>query len=88
MNYDVRFSEKALKSLKKTDKYQARLILSWISKNLAGCTDPRLLGKPLVGDKKDYWRYRVGSYRIIAEIEDKRLLIIIINVADRRAIYD
>ena len=88
MKYDVVFSEKALKALKKIDRYQTKIILSWVEKNLAGCSNPRQYGKALVGDKGDYWRYRVGSYRIIADIQDNFVRIELINIAHRREIYD
>lgn len=88
MIYNVQISEKAIKSLKQIDKYQVRIIFAWINKNLVGCTNPRLHGKALAGDKKGYWRYRIGSYRIISEIDDSRVLISIINVAHRREVYD
>jgi len=88
MFYDVRLSENARKALKKIDRYQASIILSWIEKNLVGCENPRLHGKALEDDKKGYWRYRVGSYRIIALIQDKLVLIEIINIAHRREVYN
>jgi len=87
MTYKVQFTEKALKSLKQLDRYQAKLILSWIQKNLEGCHDPRRHGKALVGDKAGYWRYRIGSYRLIAEISDQTVKINIINIGHRRDIY-
>jgi len=87
MSYEVKLSENAVKALKKIDSYQSKLIISWIEKNLAGCKNPRLLGKPLVGDKKGYWRYRVGSYRLIAEINDGLVVIHIINIAHRKDVY-
>ena len=88
MNYEVQFSDKALKTLKQIDKHQAKLILAWINKNITGCSDPRIHGKALVGDKKGYWRYRVGSYRLIAEIDDGQVRINIINIGHRRDIYN
>ena len=88
MNYDVKFSERALKALKQMDKYQAKIILAWINKNLVGCSNPRQHGKALTGAKKGYWRYRVGSYRIIAEIDDCRISINIINAAHRSEVYN
>ena len=87
-NYKVQFSEKAIKSMKRLDKYQARIIYAWALKNLDGCSNPRALGKSLVGDKKGYWRYRVGSYRIIAEIDDTIITINIVNVDHRKDIYE
>lgn len=85
--YRVEFTEKALKALKKLDRYTALLITAWIRKNLEGCTNPRQHGKGLVGDKSGQWRYRVGDYRILAEIEDDKIIILILNVGHRREIY-
>lgn len=85
--YRVEFTEKALKALKKLDRYTALLITAWIRKNLEGCTNPRQHGKGLVGDKSGQWRYRVGDYRLLAEIQDDRIVILILNIGHRREIY-
>jgi len=87
MGYDVRFSDNAKKDLKKIDHHQAKIITAWLRKNLQGCRDPRLYGMPLRYDRKGEWRYRVGLYRIIADIQDKIVTIEIINVGHRRGIY-
>jgi len=87
MSYTVQFSENARRALKKMDRHQSVIIVSWIEKNLEGCSDPRFHGKALAGDKKEYWRYRVGMYRLIADIQDSRVLIEIINIAHRREVY-
>jgi mRNA interferase RelE/StbE len=87
MGYSVQFSNKALKTLKKIDRNQARIILSWIEKNLENCDNPRSQGKALGYGLKGYWRYRVGVYRLIALIEDDILRIEIINVGHRNNIY-
>ncbi|WP_242325310.1 type II toxin-antitoxin system RelE family toxin [Faecalibaculum rodentium] len=49
--------------------------------------NPRSIGKPLKGDKKGYWRYRVGNYRIIAKILDDRLEVLTVTVGHRKEIY-
>lgn len=86
--YTVRFSDVALKKLKKMDRYQASLLVGWIEKNLMGTVDPRVQGKSLVANHKGKWRYRVGDYRILALIEDEEILITIIDVGHRKDIYD
>ncbi|MBQ3537169.1 MAG: type II toxin-antitoxin system RelE/ParE family toxin [Clostridia bacterium] len=88
MKYKVEFTERALKDLKKMDRHTASLILGWTRKNLEGCDDPRLHGKALVADKKGQWRYRVGDYRILAEIEDDKIIILILNIGHRREVYN
>lgn len=85
--YTVRYEKNAQKALKKMDKHQARLLLSWISKNLEGTENPRAHGKGLVGNKSGQWRYRVGDYRLLAHIEDDQVLILIIEIGHRREIY-
>ena len=88
MKYKVIFENKAEKSLKKIDHSHKRIILSWIKNNLVDCEEPRQYGKALTGDKKGYWRYRVGAYRIITRIDDDKLIIIIINISHRKDVYN
>ena len=87
MEYRVLYSAEARKALKQIDKYQAQIILGWIEKNLIGCNNPRLHGKPLMYDRKGEWRYRVGAYRLLANIQDSTVTIEIINVGHRKNIY-
>ncbi len=88
MKYTVEFTPKALKKIKKLDKHTASLIVGWIRKNLQDCENPRLHGKGLTANKSGQWRYRVGDYRLIAEIYDDKIVILILNVGHRRDIYD
>ena len=87
MGYGVQYSDNALKALKKIDSYQSKIIVSWIGKNLVDCDNPRLHGKPLVADKKGFWRYRIGSYRVIADIREDIIMIEVINIGHRKEIY-
>ena len=87
MKYEVDMSEKAVKALKKMDKYTAKLITSWISNNLQNCEDPRRHGKALTANRAGQWRYRVGDYRIIAEIQDQKIIIYILDIGHRKNIY-
>ncbi|EAC6483444.1 type II toxin-antitoxin system RelE/ParE family toxin, partial [Listeria monocytogenes] len=66
----------------------AKLILSWIEKHIEGTDDPRQHGKSLVGNRSGQWRYRVGDYRLIAEIQDNEVIVLILNIGHRRDIYD
>lgn len=88
MIYKVRFTEKAKKDLKKIDKHTAALILGWVRKNLENCEDPRIHGKALTANLSGKWRYRVGDYRLLAQIEDDIITILILNVGHRRDIYN
>ena len=86
-NYKVEYSIQAVKQLKKLDKNTQKLIYAWIDKNLQNCENPRVHGKGLVANKSGYWRYRVGDYRLIAEIQDNEITILIVNVGHRREVY-
>ena len=88
--YEVKFTESAekdLKKLSKTNKAIAKLLKKWISENLINTQNPKQRGKALKGNLKGLWRYRVGSYRIVVEIKDEVLLILIIEISDRRETY-
>lgn len=65
MKYRIKFSEKALKQLKKLDKHVSSLIIGWLEKNIEGSENPRIHGKGLVENKSGQWRYRIGDYRVI-----------------------
>ena len=87
MKYKILFDRNADKQLKKIDKTQQRIIVNWITKNLENTNDPRVFGKALKGNLKDYWRYRIGDYRVIAEINDDEVKILIIEIGHRKDIY-
>lgn len=87
MNYRVKFAEAAGRELKKLDRYTAAMIMGWVRKNLEGCTDPRQHGKGLAANRSGAWRYRVGDYRLPAEIKDDRILILILKIGHRSEIY-
>ena len=86
--YRVVFSKDALKQLKKLDKSVAALIVGWIRKNLENCLDPRSHGKGLTANRSGQWRYRVGDYRILADINDTEITILVISIGHRRDVYE
>lgn len=88
MSYHVVYTKKAEKSLRKLSKQTQTLIYSWIGKNLEGCEDPRRHGKGLTANRSGQWRYRIGDYRIIAEIQDDKIIILVLNIGHRSEIYD
>lgn len=88
MTYEVRFSERYLKELEKLNKYTKQMIMAWVRKNLQGCSDPKAQGKPLVGNRKGQWRYRIGDYRLICVIEDDKMVILALTAGLRREIYE
>ena len=87
MTYKVEYTEQAIKKLKKIDKHTQFFILAWIEKNLVDCENPRQHGKGLTANRSGEWRYRVGDYRIIAKIEDDKVIILVLTVGHRREVY-
>ena len=87
MKYTVDYDRKAKKQLDKMDLSVSEKIYDWINKHLEGCNNPRAFGKALKGNCKGYWRYRVGDYRIIADIQDSKIVIIITDVGHRGNVY-
>ena len=88
MSYHVEFTKAALRDLKKLDRRTAAMLTGWIRKNLEGCENPRQHGKGLTANRSGQWRYRVGDYRILADIQDDRIVILILNAGHRSEIYN
>ena len=85
--YTVDYAPGTLKFLQKMDKHESALIYAWIDKNLEGCNNPRIHGKPLSANRAGQWRYRVGNYRLIAEIHDDVVTIFMVAIGHRSEIY-
>lgn len=88
MKYSVEYTPHAVKDLKKLDKQTRALIFGWIEKNLVDCENPRQHGKGLTANRSGQWRYRIGDYRLIAEIQDDKVVILVLTVGHRREVYD
>ncbi len=88
MKYCVEFTKSALKELKKLYKHTAALILGWIRKNLEGCENPRLHSKGVTANKSGQRRYCVGDYRLLADIQDEKIVILILAVGHRSDVYN
>ena len=88
MAWRIEFEDTALKELAKLDKPVARRILAFLRERVAGLDDPRSVGEALKGSKLgEFWKYRVGDYRVIANIEDGALRILVLRVGNRREVY-
>ncbi len=87
MTYKILTTEKFDKAFKKLDKQTQKIIKSWVDKNLVGCENPRIHGNRLTADLGQYWRYRVGDYRILGDIQDDKLVLIFIDIGHRSSIY-
>lgn len=80
MKYSVAYTKKAEKIIEKLDTQIKNRIKKYIDDNLVNCENPRLRGRALTSNLSGNWRYRVGNYRIIAKIEDDKILITVIDI--------
>ncbi len=88
MSYQIRTTERFDREFSKLDKYTQRMIKAWINKNLVDCDNPRARGKGLTANRSGQWRYRIGDYRLICEINDGALIVLALTVGHRRDVYD
>lgn len=87
MAWTVDYTDTALKQLRALDKQTARRILDYMDERVIGSGDPRSAGKALSGPLGGLWRYRVGDCRIICEVEDGVMRILVVQIGNRRAVY-
>lgn len=88
MAWRIEYAESVQKSVRRLDRQVQRRLRDFLEVRLAGMNDPRQLGVAMRGTRqRDLWRYRVGNYRIIAEIDDKRIRILVVRIAHRRDVY-
>ena len=86
MKYRIFYTEKSIRQLKKMDPSTKKLITHYFRK-IEQLNEPRAKGKALSANLKGFWRYRIGDHRAICEIDDDRIIIILIDVGHRKDIY-
>ncbi len=88
MSWTINYARSALKDAKKIDVQTKRKIRAYLHKYIAQLDDPRKFGKPLKGRFSELWRYRVANYRIICDIKDHELIILVLRIAHRKNVYN
>jgi mRNA interferase RelE/StbE len=84
----IEFDDKARKELAALDKAVAKRITTFLRERVSSLDDPRSIGEALKGSNLgEFWRYRVGDWRIIASIEDSALRILVVRIGNRREVY-
>lgn len=88
MNWGYRIGPKAFKQLRKLGHEPARRIVAFLDSRITGSEDPRLFGKCLKGDLGEFWRFRVDDYRILCQLKDEELEVLVVRVGHRSDVYD
>ena len=87
MAWAIEYAETAKKQLRKLDKPVARRIVDFMDERIASGNDPRRLGKALKGPLGDLWCYRVGDFRILCDLQDDVLIVLVLQIGNRREVY-
>ena len=88
MAYRVELAESAARDLDRLDAPQRKRILKFLYERVARLENPRSVGQALRGSELgEFWKYRVGDYRLIAKIYDDRVVLIVLRVGHRREVY-
>jgi len=84
----VEFDDAARKELRKLDRQSQQDILRYLRERIATDEDPRRFGKSLSRELAGLWRYRIQNYRIVCNIEDQKLTVLVIRVGHRKDVYE
>lgn len=87
MAWTIEYADSTKAFLRKLDKQQARRIVDYMDERVATLDDPRSAGKALVGTLGGLWRYRVGDFRVVCDIQDGALRVLVVKVGNRKDIY-
>jgi mRNA interferase RelE/StbE len=88
MAWSIELSVEAERDLDKLDPQHSRRILKFLHERIARLEDPRSIGEALAGPRfGEFWRYRVGNYRVICKIEDDRVVVMVLRLGQRKEIY-
>jgi mRNA interferase RelE/StbE len=88
MAWTVEFESAALKELERLEPQDARRILQFLADRVASRDDPRALGEALKGSRfTGLWKYRVGNFRIVCDIQDEKVTVLVVRIGHRREVY-
>ena len=88
MAWTIEYDEGALQDLKKLDRQMQREVLDYMEKRIARAGDPRSFGKPLRHSKFGLWRYRLRDFRIICQLQEAKLIVLVVAVGHRSTVYN
>jgi mRNA interferase RelE/StbE len=87
LTWSVEWDDRARRELRQLDRQVQRTILRYFSERIATEDDPRRFGKPLRHELQGLWRYRIGDYRAVCQIENDHLVVLVLAVDHRRQVY-
>ncbi len=88
MGYKVEFDPAAVKDLKQLDRQVQKRLVTFLRDRVAALDNPRSIGEALAGATLGkYWKYRVGDWRIVCDIQDKRIIVRVLRIGNRREVY-
>lgn len=87
MAWTIKYTASSKTQLRKLDRQIAKRIVNFMDTRVATLDDPRSIGKALAGSLGSFWRYRVGDYRVICDIQDTTLCVLVVRVANRKNVY-
>lgn len=87
MAWEIKFSETAMKQLAKIDRQAQKNIWKYLKERIAASEEPRSYGVPLRKDLVGFWKYRVGNYRIVVDLQDDELVVLVVRVGHRKNVY-
>jgi addiction module toxin, RelE/StbE family len=86
--FEIEFDPEAVKDLKKLDRSIQQRLIGFLKQRVATLDNPRAIGEALAGAKLGtYWKYRVGDWRIICDIQDRRIVVRVLRIGNRREVY-
>jgi len=86
-SWDYRIAERAIKDLRRLGPQASHRVIAFLDEKIRGNLSPRRIGKALRGEHGEFWRYRVGDYRILCRIDGGELIVLVVRIGHRREIY-
>lgn len=86
-SWKIEITRSAEKQIKKLDRAAQVAVVQFLREKVQPAENPRRWGKPLHGDKRGLWRYRVGDYRLICDIQDAKITVLVLEVGHRKDVY-
>lgn len=87
MAWTIKYTDTAKKQLRKLEKGAAKRIVNYLDSRIATQPNPRTSAKALRGELGDFWRFRIGDFRVICTIEDEELTVLVVRIGHRKNIY-